>query len=373
MDPFYNSVQTKQSPIVTRPNRTLHFGQFDDSSKNNASFQSPFSFFTKNTSQQSKSNNGGTISMPRSPVVHCFVCDHGNAKVKILTDQFIECLIKNGIKVYIERYLTHQPGYQVRAASLHSPADFFFQIHSKTSVAGHVRLYMAGQPKRMSKEEAISVVWSYWRLKCGALTQEETELLSKEKILQLIKEFAHIDTNNIDITSLQQKGRELIDRGQSARPVLTALNEAINLLKNGKDQVNAAVTMSTEWKFEPGVVLQKCVPVPITAGLSQPLRLLLNSVLDQTIYKAQAVANVLERYYIASPEGGNLRALEDETIAEIPIDNEQRVGDGSSWQMMIESVDEDRIGSVQIASYGDGQAIQSFDRITMPVFMLDDF
>jgi hypothetical protein len=92
--------------------------------------------------------------------VHFFVSDHGNAKVKVLCDQFIDALTSNGISVYAERYLTHQPGYQVRVAALNSLADFFLQIHSKTTGPGHVRLYVADQSKQMTMDEAVATVWS---------------------------------------------------------------------------------------------------------------------------------------------------------------------------------------------------------------------
>ncbi|OHT10321.1 hypothetical protein TRFO_20456 [Tritrichomonas foetus] len=372
LDSFFTD-PTRQSPIVTRPNRSIHFGQPSDNSPTIQTAQNHFSFYSTTSPQQAgtTSANNGSLT-PRAPVVHCFVCDHANAKVKILTDQFMEALIKNGIKVYVERYLTHQPGYQVRAASLNTTADFFFQIHSKTAGPGHVRLYLGGQPKRMTKEEAVSAVWSWWRLRCGALTKDEVEVISHDKILTLLKDFANINSEDLDFSLLQQQGRELIDRGMSVRPTLTRLHEFETILQNGKSQINSARTMSTDWSFEPGVVLQRCVAVPIVSGLSAPLKELLNMIIDQTIRKARSITSVLERYYISTPPLERL--AQEDHMNEIPIDGEQRVGDGSSWRMMIESVDEDRMGSMQIASYGDGHNfVQSVDRIATPVFMLDDF
>lgn len=373
MEQFYNSDTSKQNPIVTRPNRSIHFTQINDNSTN---LQNKFSFaFSNNTQQQTKSPQPGGLLIPRAPVVHCFVCDHANAKVKILTDQFIDTLTKSGIKVYVERYLTHQPGFQVRAASLNSQADFFFQIHSKTAGAGHVRLYMNGQPKRMTKEEAASAVWSYWRLRCGALTKDEVEVISNEKISLLLNYFGGIEQDELNFNSLQQQIRLCLDTGMNINPILNTLADYDNSLKNAKARINSMPAMSTDWVFEQGAVIQSCQYQPIEVGLSQPLKSLLITIIDQGIRKVHGLKNVIDRNYVEKHPIDSIMHNDDENLHEIPIDinNDQREGDGSSWQMMIESVDEDRIGSIKIASYGESHNIRSFDRISTPVFLLDEF
>ena len=376
MEQFYNNDPPRQSPIITRPNRNIHFSQASDNSQNGQPYQNTFSFsFQKNPAQQVKSSQPGVLTISRAPVVHCFVCDHANAKVKILTDQFIELLTKSGIKVYVERYLTHQPGFQVRAASLNTQADFFFQIHSKTAGAGHVRLYMNGQPKRMTKEEAVSAVWSWWRLRCGALTKDETEVISNEKLFSLLKDYGNIDKDALNFNLLQQQVRNCLDSGSNIEPTLTTLIDYDNALKNAKTKISSAPTMSTDWSFEQGVVLQSCQYQQIQVGLSQPLKSLLILIIDQAISKCQGIKSVIDRNYREKQPMENAMPNDDENLNEIPIDinNDQGARDGSSWQMMIESVDEDRIGSVKIASYGESPNVRSCDRISTPTFMLDDF
>lgn len=376
MEQFYNNDPPRQSPIITRPNRNIHFSQASDNSQNGQPYQNTFSFsFQKNPAQQVKSTQPGVLTISRAPVVHCFVCDHANAKVKILTDQFIELLTKSGIKVYVERYLTHQPGFQVRAASLNTQADFFFQIHSKTAGAGHVRLYMNGQPKRMTKEEAVSAVWSWWRLRCGALTKDETEVISNEKLFSLLKDFGNIDKDALNFNLLQQQVRNCLDSGSNIEPTLTTLIDYDNALKDAKTKISSAPTMSTDWSFEQGVVLQSCQYQQIQVGLSQPLKNLLILIIDQAISKCQGIKSVIDRNYREKQPMENAMPNDDENLNEIPIDinNDQGARDGSSWQMMIESVDEDRIGSVKIASYGESPNVRSCDRISTPTFMLDDF
>lgn len=376
MDQLYNSEMQRQSPIVTRPNRTIHFSQLPDNSQNGQPIQNNFSFsFTKTNQQQAKNLQSNLLTIPRAPIIHCFVCDHANAKVKILTDQFLEILTKSGIKVYVERYLTHQPGFQVRAASLNTQADFFFQIHSKTAGAGHVRLYMNGQPKRMTKEEAVASIWSWWRLRCGALTKDETDVISNEKIFSLLKDFGKIDQESLNFTALQQQVQQCLYTQTNINPILNTLNDYENILKEAKVKITSTPTMSTDWVFEQGAVLQSCQYQQIETGLSQPLKSLLISIIDQAIQKARRIRGVINRNYVESQIIESDIHNDDENLKEIPIDinNDQHEGDGSSWKMMIESVDEDRIGSVKIASYGESPSIRSFDRIATPVFLLDEF
>lgn len=298
---------------------------------------------------------GGTVT-PRAPVVHFFVCDHGNAKVKAVTDQFISAMTANGVKVYTERYTTHQPGYQVRAASLNSLADFFFQIHSKTAGAGHVRLYTGGQPKRMSLDEAVSHVWAWWKLESGALTREEAEVLSAEKIAYLLHEFAGIEASIGELGVLLRNGDVT---------ALEKLREVGASLVAGRARIASTRSMAVDWVKEPGGVLQRCTQLPQVRGLSAPLKDVLVAVIDESLAKVQRILEIAPRL-LPPMEDDDVR--EEEEMGEIEIDVEPGRGDASGWKMMIESLDDDRMGSVQIASYGDIRH-QSLD----PMFTIDEY
>ncbi|KAK8865044.1 hypothetical protein M9Y10_010574 [Tritrichomonas musculus] len=234
---------------------------------------------------------------------------------------------------------------------------------------------MNGQPKRMTKEEAVSAVWSWWRLRCGALTKDETEVISNEKLFSLLKDYGNIDKDALNFNLLQQQVRNCLDSGSNIEPTLTTLIDYDNALKNAKTKISSAPTMSTDWSFEQGVVLQSCQYQQIQVGLSQPLKSLLILIIDQAISKCQGIKSVIDRNYREKQPMENAMPNDDENLNEIPIDinNDQGARDGSSWQMMIESVDEDRIGSVKIASYGESPNVRSCDRISTPTFMLDDF
>lgn len=363
-------------PVITRPNRTIHFGQqtLEAASPHQQPGANPFSpvAFFQNTmsrnSPQSPSVSANSLT-PRAPIVHFFVCDNGNAKVKALTDQFIELLVNNGIKVYTEGYLTHQPGYQVRAASLNTDADFFCQIHSKTAGPGHVRLYFNGQPKRMTMEEAVADIWAWWRLKCGALSKEEVDVISREKILYVLKEFASIEPQNLDYSAIQAQGREAIERGSAVHSIIEKLHDFESTLLGGKNRVMTTRTIATEWVREPGSQLTRCLPMPIISGLSHPLREVILNVIEQSLNKCQSLMNIFVKYNITTPPP---QLYEEENLREIPIDGPERPSDGSSWRMMIESIDDDhQIGSMQIASYGDNQQPTDPMGNVNPLFLLD--
>lgn len=329
---------------------------------------SPLMFFQRN-SQTSPSYNSTSL-IPRAPIVHFFVCDHGNAKVKALAEQFIKLLTDNGINVYVEEFLVHQPGYQVRAASLSSFADFFFQIHSKTAGPGHVRLYEGGQPNRMTTTEAIAKIWSMWRSKCGALSPEEVDLLSKDNLMFLLKEFGNIVPQNLDIASLQSQARESIENGISVKPLIDKLHEFEATLNDGKAQILTSKTMSFEWKKEPGKVLDRLNSQPPIQGLSQPLKEILIEVVKQTSQKVRAIIDVLEKHYNPS-QPATQSNHQFNSIGEGTLGSAQKTRDGSSWKLLIESADDDRIGSMRIPSYGDGNPLS--ESMNTPVLMLDDY
>jgi hypothetical protein len=344
-------------PVVTRSGRVIHFGPNSTDSLSPRS--SPFS----PVSPSPQSPPTPTSLPSRAPIVHFFVSDHGNAKVKSLTDQFIELLTKNGISVYTERYVTHQPGFQVRAAALNSTADFFFQIHSKTAGPGHVRLYIAGQPKRMTMDEAIANIWSWWRLQCGSLTRDEVELLSREKTLFLLREFANLDSKDFDLEVIQTQAKAAMENGESCELVFDRIREFDAILQNGKARVLSTRIAGTDWVREPGLQLQRLLPAPRAVRLSQSMKELLVSIIEQTMTKVRSISELLQRYTAESPAIGEL----EET--EIPIEGE---GGSSSWRMLIESLDEDNVGSMRIASYGDSRQSPDLPQVN-PMFLLDDY
>ncbi|KAK8897083.1 hypothetical protein M9Y10_015017 [Tritrichomonas musculus] len=358
-------------PRALKPPRVIHVTKGSEAltpQPKGAPF-SPLMFFQRN-SQSSPSYNSTSL-VPRAPIVHFFVCDHGNAKVKALAEQFIKILTENGIDVFVEEFPIHQPGYQVRAASLSTFADFFFQIHSKTAGPGHVRLYEGGQPNRMTTTEAVAKIWSMWRSKCGALSPEEVGILSKDCLMFLLKEFANIVPQNLDIASLQSQARESIENGISVKPIVDKLHEFEVVLNDGKAQILTSKTMSYEWKKEPGKVLDRVNPQPTTTrGLSQPLKEILIEVIKQTFQKVKAIIDVLEKYYSPSQStsqgGPNFNSIGESTIG-----SDQKTRDGSSWKLLIESADEDRVGSMRIPSYGDGNPLS--ESMNTPVLLLDDY
>jgi hypothetical protein len=296
------------------------------------------------------------------------VCDQGNAKVKTFSEQFIEELMHNGVKVYTERLPTHQPGYQVRAASLNSNADFFFQIHSKTAGPGHVRLYVDGQPKRMTRDEAIAEVWSLWRLKCGALTREEVDLLSAERLLGVLKDVGNVDPPALNIGKIQSDVVRAFENDEDPSQFLDRLRECETLLLDGKTRITAMRVMGTDWHFEPGAQITRCLPMALSAGLSLPLRDALLLIIDETLQKVRSLTGIVARQLETSP---HLRTVEEPEI-EIPNEEGWRT-DGSTWRMLIESDPVDHIGSYRIASYGDtGTAGESLGRMPQPL-LLDDY
>ncbi|OHT15128.1 hypothetical protein TRFO_42707 [Tritrichomonas foetus] len=362
-------------PQVTPPNRNILLSKVSTDSATPQPSNSPFSplsFFNFRQSMSPSAPSGMTL-IPRAPIVHFFVCDYGNAKVHALTDEFIQILISNGIKVYTEKYLTHQPGFRVQAESLNTKADFFIQIHSKTAAPGHVRLYENGKPKKMTKEEAVSTIWSNWRCKNGALSSEEVDLLSKEKLVYLLKEYANIEPQNLDISSLQIQSRDAIERGICVRNLTEKMREIELNLRDSRTRLISTKLMSFAWSKEPGAQISRIIQSQPMHGLSQPLKDVLISIVDTTLRKVKAIIDLLDRHYISTPPTKS-QAIEDPsflTSQNFTADsNDQDISTGiSRWSMMVESVDEDRFGSVNIASYGDG----SHPEEVIQVFMLDEY
>ncbi|EAX87709.1 hypothetical protein TVAG_009140 [Trichomonas vaginalis G3] len=307
------------------------------------------------------------VLVPRAPVVHFFICDYGNAKVKSISDHFIELLVSNGVKVFTERYATHQAGFQVRAASLNSSADFFFQIHSKTAGRGHVRLYLSGQPKRMTVEESVRDVWAWWRLMCGAVSNIESEVLSSEKLKYALKVFANLDSELINIDSIQTEIRNSIANHLVPLELLQQIQAIENMLSDGRRNVLTQKVMRIEWTNEPGQQLTRCVQMPVIRGLSQPLKDLLLAIIDQTISKVQKLENIVRKYGVATPPPPEtILPVSDGAEVEIPIDGQQP---GLSWGTLLESVKDESYGMNHITSYGDSSHLGSFQQ----PFLLDEF
>jgi hypothetical protein len=311
----------------------------------------------------------GGVLAPRAPVVHFFICDNGNAKVKTFSDQFVGQLTRNGIKVYSERFQMHQPGFQVRAVSMNTPADFFFQIHSKTAGPGHVRLYVNGQPKRMTRDEAMAEIWSTWRVRCGSLAKEEVDLLSAERILWLLSEYGGISETDLKFNELQTEIRQRFTEGLDVSDLLNDLRELERVLIEGKGKISNCRPMTSEWVFEPGAQLQRIVPMAATHGLSPPLKDRLIRVIDQYIRKTAALLRIVERR-LTLPLA---RPPPEETDVEIPIESSPAY-DGHVWRMLVESCPDDHMGSFRIASYGDNHASAVQDVVVQnPAFLLEEF
>ena len=151
-------------------------------------------------------------------------------------------LMQNGIRVFCERYATHQPGFKVRAASMNTNADFFFQIHSKTAGPGHVRMYFNGQPKRMSLEEAVSDIWAWWRLMSGAISKEEAECLSDEKVRYALSTFSSITEENMPMDALVTEIRASIANGKVFPSLLDKIRIFEESLNDGKLQLTTFKT-----------------------------------------------------------------------------------------------------------------------------------
>lgn len=364
-------------PVVTRPNRMVVVAPMKKPIivTSSGSSQQPQQGLTQQqmmNSALSPSSPSGNRVVPRAPVVHFFICDYGNAKVKTVSDQFIELLVSNGIKVFTERYATHQPGFQVRAISLNSTADFFFQIHSKTAGRGHVRLYLGGQPRRMTIEESVSDIWAWWRLMCGAITQQECDLLSKEKISYALKNFAGLDESVLNIDELQIEIRKGIANNDIPIELLERIKYLLDIVSDGKKTIMMQKQVCLDWPHEPGAEITRCLSVPIIRGLSQPLKELLLAMIDQTLAKLQTLEGIIKKYGVSSPDmpQDSLEIpVENGPEVEIPIDGQQP---GLSWGALLESVRNESFGSINhITSYGDfsGQSPGSL----RPPFFIDEF
>ncbi|EAX95092.1 hypothetical protein TVAG_204340 [Trichomonas vaginalis G3] len=361
-------MSNKGPPVIERPQRSSPVRIVDKNGSPHmsanfsplASFQAVFSKAT----QADNENNPNALT-PRPPIVHFFVCDHGNAKVKAFADQFIELLVENGIRVYPELYLTHQPGYQVRAVSFNTNADYFFQIHSKTAGPGRVRLYIDGQPKRMSIQEAVVHIWSTWRLKCGALSKAEVDSLSTERLITLLGVFADIKPENVNIEPLQAELRQSILNNQSVSPVLTKLTEFTEILETGRQKVNSMRVINSEWKSEPGTVLSRCLPTQVISGLSVPLREVLLSIIDQTLRKVSTLQSIAQKY--GTTEETRMKLEDDSPELEIIDDTPQTQ---TNWNLMLESTEDHH---QSMPSLGDHVIGSSGFLAMAPTSILDDF
>ena len=352
-------MQSNPSSIsVQRPTRLFHFGSTMSESRNSQDH-------VQLNVPQSPSN----FLVPRQPLVHIFVCDFANAKVKALTDKFITALQNNGINIFIDKYLTHQPGFQVRAVSFSSGGDFFFQIHSKTAGAGDVRLYLNGQPKRMSVSQAIGNIWSWWRLKSGCLTVEEASVLSKEKLLYLFDYYANIKEENLNVEKLQEELKEAIEMNNNFIALSNKIKGFEILLEEAKITISRYKLMLTEWPKENGTVLSRWPQLDTVKGLSQPLKDIMLNIISQTLKKINSLSNILNTY--SKDETQELGSFEPQEIQIEAADKTH--GDGSSWRYMLDEEHPSSSVFMQIASFDEGTIHQSVDRIQTPVFMLDEY
>ena len=68
-------------PIITRPNRTVFV-----SAKSTGMQQTPSAAISQNLNSYTPVSPSSNLIVPRAPVVHFFICDYGNAKVKSLQE-----------------------------------------------------------------------------------------------------------------------------------------------------------------------------------------------------------------------------------------------------------------------------------------------
>ena len=346
----------QRSPLVMSESAAKPQGQNTSSSSVLTNFQLAFA------KRPQKENPNPNALTPRQPTVHFFVCDHGNAKVKAFSDQFIESLVQNGIKVYPELYLTHQPGYQVRAASFNTTADYFFQIHSKTAGPGRVRLYRDGQLQRMTISEAIIYIWSTWHLRCGALTKTEVDTLSDDRMVFLLEHFGDVKKENVDIEKVQKELKEAIDNGKSVKSCIEQLTSMAEVLEHGKNKISEAKLINPEFKDEPGTVLSRCPAVPIISGLSAPIKEILLSIVEQSQQKVNSLLNIAHNHLSSEPD-----LYHEEDAEEVDILDDQQPTT-SNWGLMLESAGDHQ---TSLSSFGDNIGSQGFIALA-PHFLLDD-
>lgn len=354
-------------PIVTRPNRSFQIDQTKSPSPHLEEAFSPAALFQDSLSHNPQTPIGSAAPPPRPPVVHFFICDYGNTKVKTYSEKFIDLLKNNGINVFVEKYMTNQPGYQVRAASLNTKADFFFQIHSKSAGPGHVRLYLNGEPNRMSMPEAIASIWSWWRAQCGTLSREEVGTLSANKLLACLNHFTNINLQMLAIDDIQVNLRKAISSPSSGSSNIQDCIDRLQMwegtLQDGRQNILKTRVALSDWSKPKGVVLTHIIPLPIDSGISTPLRNILIKIIDQTLSKIHSLLTIAENH---------IKDSQVEVSHEIPIDEEPNQYDGSSWKIMTESLDDDIRSFQHIASYGDTQQIINSQKMT-PIIAFDYF
>ena len=325
-------------------------------------------FLLQNLLQRQSSPSSSQSIHPRSPVVYFFVCDYANAKVQTVTKDFKEKLLNNGISVFIETYDKHQPGFSVRASSMNCHSDFFFQVYSKTAAKSHVRLYENGHPQKMSMNEAVATIWAKWKVRCGALSAEEVDLLSKESLINLMKEYAKIEPQNLDISSFQVQCREAIDKGICLRSLTDKAKEFEAMLNDGRQKILSQPTMPFNWKKEEGKIITKFNQIPITQGLSQPLKDVMVSVIDQTMRKIKAIKALLEQHVENSPP-----PKEESFYYNQLTNGSEKISDGSSWKILVQTPEEDRLVFQNIPSYGDSNKNEEYGTRCLPSNIIENF
>lgn len=305
--------------------------------------ESPSSFFRSASISQSLMSN--TV-LPRAPTVHFYVCDHGNARVQTVSNDFINLLLSNGINVFPEIYPTHQAGFQVKASSQNSQADFFIQVHSKTAGSSHVRLFVNNQPKRMKLGDAICHIWAGWRLKTGMLSSKECELLSKERLEEALCDFAGIEQKCIDIDGLQHIIREAVDGKNVTQEIFSAIRATEDQLQEGRKRILSMKEVLPDFHTTQGARLGKFVYLSINRGLSAPFRELLLSLIDQTLRKVKALNEIASQYTVVSPIRPKQHSLTGSL--EIPIENNSL---DVPWDALCGSLEQESLGMNSIASF----------------------
>lgn len=269
----------------------------------------------------------------RQPVVHLFVCDFKNVKVKEFTDICIKVMSENGIKIYTDFHMKHHPGYQVKAASFNTQADFFFQIQSKTARLGLVRLYVHGKPQKMNLKTSISYIWNSWKMYCGALSEQDVETLSSKKLSYIFKRFIGLEIDYTDIQEVQEKLRLALNNKLLENNIEESLIKYRKDLMSGRDTLLNLPDVSCLSCLETGGVIQKCTISPVILGASEPLKNVLKNIIEMTLCKVDSLLEIYNNNFL---EIDKTSLKNDSMNVDLSIDSEPQM----NWSLIVESYED---------------------------------
>jgi hypothetical protein len=206
------------------------------------------------------------------------LCDFKNSKVKSTSEEFSH----------------HVPGFQVRASSLNSQADFFFHIHSKTAGSRQVRLFVNGSPMRMSLEESIAKLICLWKFRCGCLSKEDCEILSPSKVEMALSLFAGISKEDMNIEEDQQSLRVCIENNEDAGNVCEKIKMKIDKFSSQKVDIDSFSSISLDWDKE-GKIVNHIEFQPLVRGMTTHFKDVLKLIIESCIDKLEALKRLAEK------------------------------------------------------------------------------